>query len=136
MQTKLLALAWHVEQIVIYIYIYIITLCVHYLILSHVDAPIFYLLVDWHAVSSWQTTNGSVFTSKQIALNQISLLPQSHATCKQNIRISLFFRLKMAITNGSRGLAYTIVIVVLIFPQITAQVVFPRDSAAGNIWFL
>lgn len=43
--------------------------------------------------------------------------------------------MKMAITNGTYGLASTIMIIVLILPEITAQTVFPGDSAAGNIWF-
>ncbi|KAF1896656.1 hypothetical protein Lal_00034355 [Lupinus albus] len=35
----------------------------------------------------------------------------------------------MVITNGTHGLASTIVIIVLIFPEIAAHTVFLRDSA-------
>ena len=47
----------------------------------------------------------------------------------------LFGRLKMVIANSTNGLVSIIVIVVLILPQIAAQVLSPTDSP-GNIWFL
>ena len=41
----------------------------------------------------------------------------------------------MVIVNGTNGLVSTVVIIVLIFPEVASQALSPSDSVAGKIWF-